>query len=155
MLLHWYRSIPCLRLCLTILPVALLGACAGDATAPVASQQLVASVTGSYSIRFIDGRRLPVLLCANDAKVTAGSLRLRSNNTFQASVWYRSPPTASQEIYRESGTFTRAPGSNRIVFHLASAPGTRWTGTLATDGSIRIRYLICGETHHAKVVRSP
>jgi hypothetical protein len=138
----------------TSLMIAVLSACAGDVTAPPEPNQLAGSVTGLYSLRFIDGSRLPVTLCAGEVKVIAGTLRLRSDRTFLASVRFRSPPTAPAQTYQETGSYTREAGTNTIVFQSASRPGASWRGTVLGDGSIRIRYRICGETHVARLFRS-
>jgi hypothetical protein len=133
---------------------ALLLGCSEQSTAPDLPLQLVGSTTGTYTIRFVDGRRLPVLVCAGEVKVTAGSLRLRADHTFLASVRFSSPPTAARETYQETGTYSRQAGTNRIIFASSSRPGTTWNGTLLADGSIRIRYWVCGEGHAVKLVRS-
>jgi hypothetical protein len=137
-----------------VLLVSLFAACAEESTAPAVPQQLVDSLAGTYSVRFIDGSRLPVIVCAEDVKVISGTLRLRFNNTFVASARYRSPPTAPAETYQEAGTYTRQPGTNKIVFQSTSRPGVTWDGTVLSDGSIRIRYPVCGESHHVRVFRA-
>ena len=131
----------------------LLAACADEATAPATPVFAQSSAAGIYSIKFIDGRSLPVVVCGD--RVTAGSLRLRSDKTFLATVKFSSPPGTSVQTFQERGTYSRPSGTARLNFLSTSRPGTTWKGSVLSDGSIRVTYPICGETHLAKLIRSP
>lgn len=139
----------------SVLLASLLTACADEVTAPVQPRLLEATVSGSYVIRTIDGKRLPVTVCAGETKVVGGSLRLRGDHTFLANVRHSSPPGAPREIYQESGTCTRRPGTARLAFQSTTRPGTSWQGSVLTDGSIRVGYPLCGQTYHVRVFANP
>jgi hypothetical protein len=138
----------------TGLMVAVLPACADDATAPAPVNQLASSIIGRYSLGRLDGATLPVTICAGEVKVVAARLQLRSDRTFLASVRFRYPPAAPAQAYQETGRYTREAGTNTIVFQSVSRPGASWRGTILSDGSIRIRYQVCDETHVARLFRS-
>ena len=140
-----------------VLLVSILTACADEVTAPAhdAPQLLAVSTAGVYRVKFIDGRRLPVVVCAGDVKVTVGSLRLRANKTFLASLKVSSPPAALRVGVQETGTYSQRLGTKKIVFQSTSRPGTTWNGTVLPDGSLRVAFPICGETHSIRLFRAP
>lgn len=121
----------------------LLAACANEATAPATPVLALSSTAGVYSIRFIDGRNLPVVVCSGD-KVTSGSLRLRSDKTFLASVTFKSLSAPTSQTFQERGTYSRPSGTSRLDFLSTSRPGTTWKGSILSDGSIRVTYPVSG-----------
>jgi hypothetical protein len=137
-----------------VLLILLLSTCAEEVRAPRRAQVAAPAVTGRYVLLRIDGRRLPVTLCGRNAEVSAGSLLLRAGHTFVASLTVNYSPTAPGQVYQATGTYQKPAGTNRITFQPAHSPSLTWSGTiLETDGSIRIPYSACGETHTARLFR--
>jgi hypothetical protein len=131
----------------------LLGCAQDEVTAPGAPQHLVGSLGGTYSVRSVNGRVLPLRVCAGETKLIAGTLRLRSDRTFVGTIRHSSPPGAPRETYQETGTYSRRSGTSTIVFESVSRRGVTWTGTILSDGSLRVRYPVCGEVYTVRLVR--
>ncbi len=83
----------------TVLGGGLLTACDGDSTGP-------GGIFGTYTLVSIDGENLPVTLQILDTEVeiTAGSLRLNSDNTYTMSLTMTVEGTT--DTGDVSGTFT-------------------------------------------------
>jgi len=85
------------------LAVSLLTGC-GDATGPEA-------IAGNYTLRSINGQDLPFLIIqvlADKIEITAGSVRINSDNTYSASVTVTITEggTTTSETETSTGTYT-------------------------------------------------
>ena len=83
------------------LAVSLLTGC-GDATGPEA-------IAGNYTLRSINGQDLPFIIVqvlADKIEVTAGSVRINSDNTFSSSTTLAITETEGGTTTSETGTTT-------------------------------------------------
>ena len=83
------------------LAVSLLTGC-GDATGPEA-------IAGNYTLRSINGQDLPFIIVqvlADKIEVTAGSVRINSDNTFSSSLTLAITETEGGTTTSETGTTT-------------------------------------------------
>jgi hypothetical protein len=117
-------------------------ACSGDSTSP-------SSIAGTYNLQTIDGQSLPVIVLevgTDTVEITAGFMRLVSDQTFSESVSFRiadgaivttdvETTTGSWTVSGSAITFTGTAGTNAGDTFTGSISGNTLTFIEALSGN--------------------
>ena len=103
-----------------------LSACGSDSTGPKDTDWL-----GTYALETVEGQNLPAVLIqiGNDKlEITAGSIRLNEDQTFSASLTFRTTEGGNVTTDTESDTGTYTKNGNALRFTYGD--GSQDTGSL-------------------------
>ena len=121
--------------------LAVLAACSSDSTGPNAS------VTGSYTLRTVNGNNVPAVVFQNATtkdELTAGTLNLNADNTWSGSLTARETSLSTGAVVSitvpASGTYTNNNGSLKLTDSVDDTQlvGTADNGMLTVSGDVGI-----------------
>ena len=121
--------------------LAVLAACSSDSTGPNGS------VTGSYTLRTVNGNNVPVVVFQNTTvkdELTAGNINLNADKTWSGSLSARETTLSSGAVVTATvpanGTYTNNNGSVTLTDATdgSQLTGTAANGTLTISGDIGV-----------------